>query len=85
MQQLMLPECVYSDLNKFISNYYCKHLPHPLLIAQEFCLRYPEHGEKFSLSTIANSVDNIINNKNNKNNNKNNNNNNTNNNISSSN
>jgi len=60
MQQIMLPECVYSDLNKFISTYYCKHLPHPLLIAQEFCLRYQEHGEKYSLSTITYAVENIV-------------------------
>jgi hypothetical protein len=63
MQQMTLPECVYGDLNNFISTYYSEHLPHPLLIAQAFCLRFQEHGKKYSLSTITDNVEYIINNR----------------------
>jgi hypothetical protein len=62
MQQITLPECVYSDLNMFISTCYSKHLPHPLLIAQAFCLRFQEYGKKYGLSTITDNVEYIINN-----------------------
>lgn len=59
--QVTLPECVYTDLSKFISTYYSKHLTHPLLIAQEFCLNFQEYGKSFSVSTIAEAVEDIIN------------------------
>lgn len=62
MQQVTLPECVYNDLNKFIFTYYSKNLPHPLLIAQEFCLKFQEYGKEFSLSTVTDIVEYIINN-----------------------
>ena len=62
MQQVPLPESVYSDLNIFISTYHSKHLPHPLLIAQAFCLRFQEHGKKFSLLSITDTVEYIMNN-----------------------
>jgi hypothetical protein len=62
MQQVILPEYVYKDLDKFISTYYYEHLPHPLLIAQAFCLKFQEHGKKFSLATITYTVEDIINN-----------------------
>jgi hypothetical protein len=60
MQQITLPDCVYGDLNKFISTSYSKKLPHPLLIAQAFCLRFQEHGKKYGLSTITDNVEYII-------------------------
>lgn len=60
MQQITLPECVYDDLNRFISTCYSKNLPHPLLIAQAFCLRFQEYGKKYSLSTITDNVEYII-------------------------
>lgn len=58
----MLPERVYSDLNQFISAYYSKHLLHPLLIAQAFCLRFQDHGRKYSLPVVTDAVEDIINN-----------------------
>ena len=62
MQQVTLPKCVYSDLNKFISTNYSGHLPHSLLIAQTFCLRFQKYGKKFSLCTITDAVEYIRNN-----------------------
>jgi hypothetical protein len=59
MTQLKLPECVYSDLKEFIFKNYPKQLPHPLLIAQEFRLRFKQYGEKFDLSTITDAVEDI--------------------------
>jgi len=38
---------------------YPKQLPHPLLIAQEFRLRFKQYGEKFDLSTITDAVEDI--------------------------
>jgi hypothetical protein len=60
MTQLKLPECVYSDLKKFISTNYSTQLPHPLLIAQTFRLRFKQYGEKFDLSTVTDAVEEII-------------------------
>jgi hypothetical protein len=60
MQQIMLPECVYNDLNQFIYTYYSKHLLHPLLIAQAFSLRFQEYGIKYSLPAITDAVEDII-------------------------
>jgi hypothetical protein len=62
MQQLVLPECVYNDLRTFISSYSSKNLPHPLLIAQAFCLKYKKHGREYSLSIITDTVEYILNN-----------------------
>jgi hypothetical protein len=60
MQQVTIPECVYSDLNTFISTYYSKYLPHPLLIAQAFCLRFQEYGQKYSLHEVTDTVEYIL-------------------------
>jgi hypothetical protein len=60
VQQITLPDYVYVDLNKFISTNYSKNLPHPLLIAQAFCLRFQEHGKKYGLSAITDNVEYII-------------------------
>jgi len=49
------------DLSKFISTYYRGKMPHPLLIAQTFCLKHQEYGKKFSLSTITEAVEHVIN------------------------
>jgi hypothetical protein len=51
------PEKMLDDLSKFISTYYREKLPHPLLIAQTFCLKHQEYGKKFSLSTITEAVE----------------------------
>ena len=60
MTQLSLPENVYNDLKNFIYTNYCGQLPHPLLIAQAFCLKFEEHGKKYDLSTIASAVEDLI-------------------------
>jgi hypothetical protein len=60
MGEETLPECVYNNLNTFISTYYSKQLPHPLLIAQTFCLRFQKYGKIFSLRTITDNVESII-------------------------
>jgi hypothetical protein len=62
MQQVTLPECVYNDLNNFISLNYFNDLPHPLLLAQAFCLKFQKYGKKYSLCTITNAIEYIINN-----------------------
>lgn len=59
MTSLALPECVYNDLKEFISKNYSKQLPHPLLIAQAFRLRFKQYGEKYDLSTITDAVEDI--------------------------
>ena len=60
MSQLTLPEYVYEDLKKFIYINYSGQLPHPLLLAQAFCLRFEEYGKKYDLSTITSAVEDII-------------------------
>jgi hypothetical protein len=62
MEEEVLPECVYNDLNNFISTYHSEQLPHPLLIAQAFCLRFQDYGKRFSLFTITDNVEFIISN-----------------------
>jgi hypothetical protein len=61
MNQQMQSEKMLDDLSKFISTYYSGKLPHPLLIAQTFCLKQQKYGEKFSLSTITEAVEHVIN------------------------
>ena len=60
MTQLSLPENVYNDLKRFIYTNYPVQLPHPLLIAQAFCLKFEEYGKKYDFSTITNAVEDII-------------------------
>jgi hypothetical protein len=60
MHKSKLPENVLDDLSKFISTYSHEHLPHPLLIAQSFCLKYQEYGEKFSLSSVTEAVEQLV-------------------------
>jgi hypothetical protein len=56
-----LPEKLSDDISKFISTYYREQLPHPLLIAQMFCLKHQEYGKKYGLSTITEAVEYVIN------------------------
>ena len=60
MNKPTLPRNVLDDLSKFISTNYREHLPHPLLIAQTFILKYQKYGKKFGLSTITDAVDHMI-------------------------
>jgi len=55
-----MPKHMLDDLSKFISTYYREHLPHPLLIAQTFCLQFQEYGKMYSLSAITDAVEQLI-------------------------
>jgi hypothetical protein len=60
MPQLKFPGHVMNDLTRFISTMYSYNLPNSLLIAQEFILRYPNHGRKYGLSSINSAVEDLI-------------------------
>jgi hypothetical protein len=57
MSQLIFPQYVLDDLENFISKNYHRSLPHPLIIAQAFCLRFKEYGTDFGVYSIANAVE----------------------------
>jgi hypothetical protein len=50
------------DLHKFIYSNYPNTLPHSLLVAQSFMLKFPKYGNEFSFSTITNAVEYLKNN-----------------------
>ena len=52
MVQLIISEQLLYDLKRFFAKRYGFYLPNSLLIAQEFILRYPDHGKEFGLSAI---------------------------------
>lgn len=58
MNQAIVPQNVLDDLSKFISSF--SDLPHPLLIAQKFCLKYKEYGKQFGLPVIVDMVEQLI-------------------------
>ena len=60
MSQINVPRYMLNDLETFIARYYTKHLPHPMLIAQAFCLQYKEYGKAFEFSTITNAVEYVL-------------------------
>jgi hypothetical protein len=57
MPQLKIPQYVFDDLNSFISGKYTGNLPNSLLIAQAFCLNFPDYGKEFGLSIINNAIE----------------------------
>jgi hypothetical protein len=57
MSQLIFPKYVLDDVRKFISENYHESLPHSLLIAQTFCLRFSEYGKGFGMSTIMEVIE----------------------------
>jgi hypothetical protein len=57
MPQLILPKSMLDDLHKFISFNYSKQLPHSILIAQSFMLRFPKYGNDIGLSAISDAVE----------------------------
>jgi hypothetical protein len=61
--QLVLPKSMLDDLHKFISFNYPKHLPHPLLIAQSFMLKFPKYGNEIGLTAISDAVEYLKNNR----------------------
>jgi hypothetical protein len=54
-------EQMLDDLSKFISTYHRGKLPHPLLIAEKFILKYQDYGRKFDFSAITEAVEYVIN------------------------
>jgi hypothetical protein len=57
MPQLTVPQHVFDDLVRFIAEKYSKNLPNSLLIAQAFCLNFPDYGKEFGLSIINNAIE----------------------------
>ena len=57
MSHLDVPQYVIDDLSRFIFENYQKDLPNSLLIAQAFCLKYPEYGKEFGLSVINYAIE----------------------------
>jgi hypothetical protein len=57
MSHLVIPECVLDDINRFIHENYRYSLPHSLLIAQAFCLRFKDYGNDFGVSEITDAVE----------------------------
>jgi hypothetical protein len=59
--QIRLPEHVFNDLTRFISEKYQKQLPNSLLIAQAFILEHQNHGKEFGLPAINKAIEDGIN------------------------
>jgi len=57
--QLPVPKYVLDDLSKFIENYH-GILPHSILIAQSFCLRFNEYGKEYGVSAISDTVEYVL-------------------------
>jgi len=57
MPQLIIPEHVIDDLNRFISVIYRHNLPNSLLIAQSSILKYPDYGRTYGLPIINRIVE----------------------------
>ena len=60
MVQLIISEQLLYDLRRFFAKRCVFYLPNSLLIAQEFILRYPNHGTEFGLSAINYVIENGI-------------------------
>ena len=52
-----LPDKVFDDLTKFISETHPTNVPHSLIVAQAFILKYPDYGKKYDLSQISDAVE----------------------------
>lgn len=57
MSNSMVPQYVLDDINRFIHENYHYSLPHSLLIAQAFCLRFKDYGNEFGVSEITDAVE----------------------------
>jgi hypothetical protein len=60
MPQLLIPKSMLDDLHMFISFNYSKQLPHSILIAQSFMLKFPKYGNDIGLTAISDSVEYVI-------------------------
>ncbi len=61
ISQSIVPKYVLDDIREFIRVNYHYSLPHPLIIAQAFCLRFKEYGNNFGVSLITSAVEYVIN------------------------
>lgn len=52
-----LPDYVFDDIIKFLSEYYPHNVPHSLIVAQAFILKYQDYGNKYDLSQISDAVE----------------------------
>lgn len=57
MPHSIIPSHVLDEINKFINKNYHYCLPHSLLIAQAFCLRFKDYGNEFGVSEITDAVE----------------------------
>ncbi|MGB9929462.1 MAG: hypothetical protein ACPK85_13865 [Methanosarcina sp.] len=57
MSSKKILELVQNDLTDFISNKYPNGMPNSLLVAQEFILKYPDHGRNYGLSEINRMIE----------------------------
>jgi hypothetical protein len=60
MPLLKVPQYVIDDLERFISETYQGNLPVSLLIAQDFMMKYPEHGKNYSFFIINEVIENML-------------------------
>lgn len=58
MDQATNTHNVLDDLSEFITS--SSNLPHPLLIAQKFCLKYKEYGKQYGLPAIVSMIEYLI-------------------------
>jgi hypothetical protein len=56
MPYLMISQNVLYDINRFIYENYDYSVPHSLLIAQAFCLKFKGYGNEFGISEITDAV-----------------------------
>jgi hypothetical protein len=63
MSNSIIPKYVLDDIDRFIHENYHYSLPHSLLIAQAFCLRFKGYGNEFGVSEITDDVEYIRNHK----------------------
>jgi hypothetical protein len=60
MSPVLIPKRMEDDLHKFIYSNYPNTLPHSLLVAQSFMLKFPKYGKEFSFSEITDAVEYLI-------------------------
>jgi hypothetical protein len=57
MPQVIVSKSMLNDLRRFISSNYSKQLPHSILIAQSFMLKFPKYGTDIGLTAISDAVE----------------------------
>jgi hypothetical protein len=56
MSHSLVPKYVLDDINEFMHVNYHYSLPHSLIVAQAFCLRFQNYGNDFGVSEITDAV-----------------------------